>query len=339
MVASVPLNELQKPVITIRRATIMVGIATLVMTLLVAYRFGASIVKPVRTLMHGMRETEKGNWQRIDDNRRKGEIGVLIGRYNTMVSRLSEMIERVYQSELDQQKAMLELQQEALERSRAEFQALQLQMNPHFLYNTLETIKCYAVVQDSEEITEMVESLALMLRYAIQTNLEEITVANELKQVLAYMAILKHRMNREVEIEVVIPPPLLLEKMVRLTMQPLIENIVQHAFPNGMKDGSYIRIDARRDKDRFYVIVEDNGAGMPEERLNELREKLKLNRLAGNGPGSDPVYHSGGIGLMNVHRRIQLVYGEQFGLTIESAAGAGTTMIMTMPADAKQKRL
>ncbi|MEO2205288.1 sensor histidine kinase [Paenibacillus pabuli] len=336
-IASVPLSELQRPIATIRSATLWVGAGTLLAALVVAYRIGASQVEPIRVLMNGMRQTEKGIWNKVEMKERRDEIGVLIRSYNLMVSRLSDMIERVYESELRRQKSEIELQQEALERHRAEFQALQLQINPHFLYNTLETIKCYAVVQDSEEITQMVESMAHMLRYSIQTNLEEITVANELKHVLAYLSIMKHRMGRELEVEVIIAPDLLLEKMVRLTLQPLVENVLQHAFPHGMEPGHFIRIDAMRVEGRFLVMIQDNGKGINERRLEKLRQRLELNRLAGED--QDDVYHRGGIGLMNVHRRIQLVFGETYGLMIESMEGIGTTITMALPADQHSKRI
>ncbi|WP_342435408.1 histidine kinase [Paenibacillus sp. FSL L8-0436] len=324
LVVSIPVGELRKPISTIRTTTLVVGVLTLIGTLLLATWFGRSITKPILILKEGMRQTEKGNWRRLEMNGRQDELGGLMHSYNLMVSRLSEMIERVYEAELTTQK-------EALERHQAEFQALQLQINPHYLYNTLETIKCYAVVQDSDEITEIVEAMAFMLRYSIQTNLEEITIANELNHVLSYMTILKHRNGREFEIDVVIPPTLLLAKMVRLTLQPLIENIFQHAFPDGIEDRHYIRIDARIEGDRFLVLVEDNGAGMSRERLDKLREKLNLNQLADTE--GDSLYHRGGIGLMNVHRRIQMVFGEQYGLSVESEENEGTRMILSMPAE------
>jgi len=333
IVVSMPSEELRKPVAAIRTTTLTVGLFTLAAALLLATRFGLSITKPIRLLKEGMRETEKGNWSRIPVTDRQDEIGGLMHSYNLMVTRLSEMIERVYEAELSSRQSALELQETQLERQKAEFQALQLQINPHFLYNTLETIKCYAVVQDSEEITEMVEAMAFMLRYSIQTNLEEITVANELRHVLSYMTILKHRIGRSFEIDVIIPPELLLEKVVRLTLQPLIENIFQHAFPRGIEDYHYIRIDARVEKDRFLVIVEDNGEGIPPEKLALLQEKLMQNRLGESEP--DSIYHRGGIGLMNVHRRIQMVFGEQYGLTVDSVYQEGTRMTMSMPANEK----
>ncbi|MCZ8511353.1 histidine kinase [Paenibacillus filicis] len=329
LVASMPLSELRQPVSTIRTTTIMVGLITLLAALWLASRFGRSILAPIRELKDSMRETEKGNWQHIDEIGRTDEIGGLIHSYNLMVTRLSQMIEKVYEAELQQQRNALELGRSELERQQAEFQSLQLQINPHFLYNTLETINCYAIVQDSHEITEMVEAMAFMLRYSIQTNLEEITVANELNHVRNYMIILQHRIERVFEIDVVIPPSLLLEKMVRLTLQPIIENIFQHAFPEGIEAHHYIRIDANKGNGLFQVTVEDNGAGIKPERLMELRRRLELNRLADDsGSGGQ---HRGGIGLMNVHRRIQMVFGEQYGLSLESEWGQGCRITMTMP--------
>lgn len=329
LVASMPVEELRRPADTIRTTTIIVGLVTLAIALWLAYRFGRSIIAPIRGLKDSMRETEKGNWQYIDEIGRTDEIGGLIHSYNLMVTRLSDMIKRVYEAELEQQKNQLELGETKLERQRAEFQSLQLQINPHFLYNTLETINCYAIVQDSSEITEMVEAMAFMLRYSVQTNLEEITVANELNHVRNYMIVLQHRTGKEFEIDVAIPPGLLLEKMVRLTLQPLIENIFQHAFPDGVEPHHFIRIDARKEGGLFQVSTLDNGTGIKPERLAELRTKLEENRLA--EPEEIGESKGGGIGLMNVHRRIQMVFGEAYGLSIESEWGRGTCLTMTMP--------
>ncbi|WP_261303281.1 cache domain-containing sensor histidine kinase [Paenibacillus andongensis] len=329
LVASMPVEELRRPANTIRTTTIIVGLITLAIALWLAYRFGRSIIAPIRGLKDSMRETEKGNWQYIDEIGRTDEIGGLIHSYNLMVTRLSDMIERVYEAELEQQKNQLELGETKLERQRAEFQSLQLQINPHFLYNTLETINCYAIVQDSGEITEMVEAMAFMLRYSVQTNLEEITVANELNHVRNYMIVLQHRTGKEFEIDVAIPSGLLLEKMVRLTLQPLIENIFQHAFPDGVEPHHFIRIDARKEGGLFQVFIQDNGTGIKPDRLAELRTKLEENRLA--EPEETGKSQGGGIGLMNVHRRIQMVFGEAYGLSIDSEWGRGTCLTMTMP--------
>lgn len=326
LVVSMPLHELRKPVANIRSTTLVVGLFTLVLAILLAYRFGKSITKPIQVLKSGMRETEKGNWATIPLPSHRDEIVELMVRYNVMVNRLSEAVDRVVQVELSNSEIRME-------RQKAEFQSLQLQINPHFMYNTLETIICYATIQDSEEISEIVKALAYMLRYSVQTNLEEITVANELKHVLYYLVVLRHRIGREFEIDVAIKPEYLLHVMVRLTLQPLVENVFQHAFPEGLEDYHFIRIDGGVEDGIFWISVEDNGSGMSETQLTQLQEKLSTNRLA--DAEIDEAGKKGGIGVLNVHRRIQMVYGENYGLRIESMAEQGTKMIMVMPASPK----
>lgn len=322
LVVSSPMKELRKPVENIRTVTIVVGLFTFLLAMFIAYRFGKSITVPIRALIKGMKLTEKGNWEMIPLPPHRDEIVELMIRYNLMVNRLSELVEKVYEADLRNQVVQME-------RQHAEFQSLQLQINPHFLYNTLETIVSYAYIQDSKEITEIVKALAYMLRYSVQTNLEEITVANELKHVMHFMNVLRHRIDRDFEIEETIDPKYLLYKMVRLTMQPLVENVFQHAFPEGIEDYHYVLINAGEQDESFWISIEDNGCGMSEEKLRLLRQKLKTNKLANDedvGKGG-----KGGIGLLNVHRRIQMVFGEQYGLQVESEADVGTKMIMMMP--------
>lgn len=328
LVVSMPLRELRKPLMNIRSTTLIVGLFTLMLAIGLAYRFGKSITKPIQVLKSGMRETEKGNWATIPLPPHKDEIVELMVRYNLMVKRLAEAVDRVVQVEISNSEIRME-------RQRAEFQSLQLQINPHFMYNTLETIVCYATIQESEEISEIVKALAYMLRYSVQTNLEEITVANELKHVLYYIVVLKHRIRRDFEIDVAIKPEYLLHVMVRLTLQPLVENVFQHAFPDGLEDYHFVRIDGGVADGIFWVSVEDNGSGMSEAKLAQLQEKLSANRLADTE--TDEAGKKGGIGVLNVHRRIQMVYGESYGLRIESVAEQGTKMIMVMPASPTQR--
>ncbi|MGO4499433.1 sensor histidine kinase [Paenibacillus sp. 2RAB27] len=327
LVVSMPLRELRKPLMNIRSTTLIVGLFTLMLAILLAYRFGKSITKPIQVLKSGMRETEKGNWATIPLPPHKDEIVELMVRYNLMVKRLSEAVDRVVQVEISNSEIRME-------RQKAEYQSLQLQINPHFMYNTLETIVCYATIQESEEISEIVKALAYMLRYSVQTNLEEITVANELKHVLYYIVVLKHRIGRDFEIDVAIKPEYLLHVMVRLTLQPLVENVFQHAFPDGLEDYHFVRIDGGVVDGIFWISVEDNGSGMTEAKLTQLQAKLNANRLADTE--TDEAGIKGGIGVLNVHRRIQMVYGESYGLRIESVAEQGTKMIMVMPASPKQ---
>jgi two-component system sensor histidine kinase YesM len=348
LVASMSVIEQRKPISDLRQTTIWIGIITLVLASFLAYRFGQSIIRPVRLLESGMRQTAKGQWTKVPLTGSRDEMDQLISSYNSMVAKLEELVERVYETELRNQENLMKRQQ-------AEFQSLQMQINPHFLYNTLEIIICYAVIQKSSEIKDIVRSLSYMLRYSIRTDLEEITVANELRHVLYFMEILKYRNQRDFEIEVRVPADLLLDSMVRLTLQPLIENVFKHAFPEGIEERHAIVIDAWKDDANFYMTVADNGCGIGLNTLRWLNERLTHSAreglevaVAGAEAGTELVREAttgatemeksgDNIGLFNVHSRIQMVFGEQYGLTVHSEEGRGTTVTIHMPASSANK--
>ncbi|QNK57169.1 sensor histidine kinase [Paenibacillus sp. PAMC21692] len=330
LVASRSLDELRKPIVNVRQTTFVSAILTCLVALLVAFKFGRSFTKPIQMLVAAMRETEKGNWTRVPLLGKKDERDRLILSYNIMVDRLSGMVDQVYKSELENRANLLH-------RKTAEFQALQLQINPHFMYNTLETIVSYAIIQDSKEIREIVRALAYMLRYAIRTNLEEVTVANELKHLLHYMTIMNHRFEREFPLDVAIPSELLLEKMVTLTLQPVVENAFKHAFPDGIEEYHTIHIDAKIENDLFLIAVSDNGAGMSAENLSEIQSRLKSQEPSEMLEGK--LDTDGGIGLLNVHSRIRMVFGDEYGLSVTSEPGEGTTVLFRMPAVRAPRKL
>ncbi|MCQ6558425.1 cache domain-containing sensor histidine kinase [Paenibacillus mendelii] len=323
LVATTSLAETRKPIMNVRQTTIVSAILTCFAALLVAFKFGRSITKPIQLLVAAMRETEKGNWTRVPLLGKKDERDRLILSYNIMVDRLSGLVDQVYKTELENRANLLH-------RKTAEFQALQLQINPHFMYNTLETIVSYAIIQDSKEIREIVRALAYMLRYAIRTDLEEVTVANELKHLLHYMTIMNHRFEREFPLDIAIPSELLLEKMVTLTLQPVVENAFKHAFPDGIDEYHTIKIDAKLEDDLFLIVISDNGVGMSAERLSEIQSRLmrhEPSQMLGSKSETDS-----GIGLLNVHSRIRMVFGDEYGLAINSVLGEGTTVLLRMPA-------
>ncbi|WP_077617247.1 sensor histidine kinase [Bacillus sinesaloumensis] len=319
LVVSMPLNDLRKPINNIRTNTFIMSGITLIIALFLAIRFGHIIIGPIRTLKRGMIETEKGNWVHLPLTGRQDEMDDLTQRYNMMVSRLSQLVDKVYKAELKEREIQVE-------RNKAELQALQLQVNPHFLYNTLETIACYAVINDSDEITDIVKYLSQMLRYAVRTDLEEVTVADELTHVQSYMNILNHRTGMEFEIDVDIPSEYFSKKMVRLTLQPIVENVFKHAFPDGIEEHHFIRIYTIIENSEYVICVEDNGIGISEEVLQVLKQVL-----SGNKQGFSTSQDGGGIGLVNVHRRIQMVFGDEYGLSIDSEPNMGTKMYLRMP--------
>lgn len=319
LVTSMPLEDLRKPIKNIQTSTLIMGGITLIIALLLSVRFVQLIIGPIRTLKKGMVETEQGKWTQLPLTGRRDEMDDLTERYNIMVTRLSELVDRVYKAELKEREVQAE-------RNKAELQALQLQVNPHFLYNTLETIACYAVIEDSDEIADIVKYLSKMFRYAVRTDLEEVTVVNELNHVLNYMHIINYRTGWDFEIDVNIPSKYLLHNTVRLTLQPMVENVFQHAFVDGLEEHHFICIDGFVQNEEFVITIEDNGAGMEASELKKLNQRLSEPDI-----GTISSEKKGGIGLFNVHRRIQMVFGEEYGLHIESVFGKGTKMYLRMP--------
>lgn len=245
-----------------------------------------------------------------------------------MIDELTFLVDRVYKAELDKQKVQLEMRDRELELQNNEFQALQSQINPHFLYNTLETMNAYALVKGADEISEMAEALAYMFRYSVQ-NMENVKLVDELDHIRNYLIIQEHRLQRKIFFDVQVDPKWLLEDVVKLSLQPLVENAIEHGFPNKEQDEKII-LKAYKDGDRFFIIIEDNGRGMSEERLREVKSHL-------NNKNDKAFYsRSMGIGIKNVHRRVQLIFGEEYGLDILSQPGKGTKVRIAIPAKWKE---
>lgn len=327
LVSVVPASELYAPIAGLRSATLISVCAALVLALFLAFSFIRGIIKPIRMLQNRMKKMEEGVWVQVPEWDGRDEISHLMRSYNHMIQEITQLVEQVYKAELKNQKAEIQLKERELERHRTEFQALQYQINPHFLYNTLETVNAYAVIKEVDEISEMADALAYMFRYSVQ-NLKIVKIVKELDHVRNYLIIQEHRLQKKIPFEVTIDPKWLLEDVVKLTLQPLVENAIQHGLTGHPND--LIVVDAKVEEDVFIVTVEDNGRGMRPERLEEVRRHLQ------SKIDEDREEDTIGIGIQNVHRRIQLLFGEHYGLHIDSELGIGTKITMRMPSIKKR---
>lgn len=321
-----PADDLSAPISGLRSATLISGGAALVLALFLAFHFIRGIIRPIRMLQNRMKKMEEGIWVKVPELDGHDEISLLMQSYNHMIEKITHLVEKVYKAELKNQQAEIELKEKELERHRNEFQALQYQINPHFLYNTLETINAYALIKGADEISEMADALAYMFRYTVQ-NFKIVKIVKELDHVRNFLIIQEHRMQTKIPCEVRINPKWLLEDMVKLTLQPLVENAIQHGL-TGKPDDKII-IDACVKDKMFIVTVQDNGRGMKRDRLDEVRRKLEDHQI-------ECADSSVGIGLHNVHRRIQLLFGERYGIRIDSELGVGTQISMYMPSITNQ---
>lgn len=212
-----------------------------------------------------------------------------------------------------------------LQQKQAKYLALQNQINPHFLYNTLEAIRADAMIAGCEDIAETTEALATFFRYTISNVEESVTFSDELDNVENYFIVQQCRFGNRISLEVEMENEVLLEaKMPKLILQPVVENAIVHGL-EGKLDGGVVKIIIENSEKTLFLRVRDNGVGICEEELIRLNRQLLKSEQAERSPGRH------GIALMNVNTRIRLMCGEDYGLKIFSAEKIGTECCLTLP--------
>ncbi len=233
--------------------------------------------------------------------------------YNALLERIEENIIREYKNELNQKKT--------------ELQMLQYQVNPHFLYNTLNTISAIARLYDTPYISEVSESLSRLFSYSVKGG-QEAALGEELDSLRNYIHIQKVRFPEKFEVSCEMEPGLEACRVPKLLLQPLVENAIDHGIaPKKEKGRIRIRIRYGEEAGAGEILVEDDGAGISEEELGRLRAVLEGTELP-----ADP---EGGIGIRNVHMRVRNYYGAQYGVTLKSREGCGTQVSISFPVEGK----
>lgn len=217
-----------------------------------------------------------------------------------------------------------------LSTKQAEFLALQNQINPHFLYNTLEAIRGDALCAGLENIAEITEALSTFFRYTITETDNLVTLENELENVENYFMIQRYRFGEKLKMEIHLPEreeDVLQLQLPKLTLQPVIENAVFHGL-EGKAEGGTVTIEVETTANRVMLSIRDDGLGIPEEDLSKINKKL--NHVSVSYINEDKKKH-GGIALYNVCRRIKLLFGEEYGIHIFSIVNVGTDVRINIP--------
>ncbi|MDB5053355.1 MAG: hypothetical protein JWM44_1405 [Bacilli bacterium] len=292
-------KKLYKDSYKIRDWMIIVTLVILVFAFLLARITAQTITIPIRRMLKPMKRVDMGDFNVSFPVHGQDEIGVLSQGINQMLSQIHSLIEVNYKG-----KIMLQ---------ESELKALQAQINPHFLYNTLETINWMAQMNGVEQICGMVTSLGDLMRISISTEKEYISIEEEIKYISDYLFIQKTRFGERIHIDIRIDDSLLPIIIPKLILQPIVENALLHGV-QVKKGKGLLNISGKRVDGDILFEIEDNGVGMTPEQMKALlsdRNKQTERRKTG-------------IGIHNVHQRIQYIYGKNYGITLFSEPGQGT---------------
>ncbi|ULT58322.1 sensor histidine kinase [Neobacillus drentensis] len=314
IVASIPINELYKPYNLSEKLIIYISITCAVIFILLSMVLSNQLTRPTIELSRIMRTNKQ--LKPISTNKylqRKDEVGILYTEYNNMIEAINRYIKESYQNKL----MTLDSQMKSLE----------AQINSHFLYNTLESINSIAEIEEVESISIMTKALGDMFRYSIKTDSELVNVTDELNHVNNYITIQNIRYDNSIDFKLEIPTEIYTYQILKLILQPIIENSILHALESKRMKGSITLRAYEGNNNRIVFEIADDGVGMDSEKLNKIKKSLqeqpKFTELGRRNKQS--------IGLKNVHSRIGLYYGLEYGLTVESEVNKGTTIKLCVP--------
>lgn len=293
--------------LSIVRGTMWIVIILLLsIAILISYSFMRNYSRRINNIVSTIRQVEKGNLDaRIPESKHEDELSRIAVNINSMLNELNHNIEQFYVLNMKQQ--------------QAELKALQAQIDPHFLFNTLEAIRMVAVVEGSKTSSQMIFHLAKLFRYSLESK-DMVPLYVEIENVKQYIKLLQLKFPNKLQVHLDIPSDVEQTIVQKLILQPIIENYFIHGFKKNQPDNElFIRAVALGDK--IEIRVEDNGKGMTEEELTNIVHHI--NREDGEEMKS--------IGLRNIHQRLKLKYGNQFGISLQSVHDHGMIVTLTIP--------
>ncbi|MEK3982319.1 sensor histidine kinase [Paenibacillus sp. FSL K6-3166] len=308
LAAITPMNLISSESISIRNIAIILSTVSLLSAILFDRYFVRRLVYSINSAVNGMKRVKQGIFTPITTRyRADDESDFLIDGFNRMSSQISELI--------------VQVQTEQGRKKEAEMQALMAQINPHFIYNSLESINSMAVLQGNKDISKMVISLGKLLRISISQNQELIPLQMEFEHVRHYLDIQKFRFEDKFSYIINLPENLRTFMTQKLIVQPIVENALYHAI-EPMEDPGIIEITAYEMGTDMIIIVKDNGPGF---------DLAKMMNLWDNEGGGQKKYSDSGVGLKNVHERLIIRFGSPYGLLVCSSPGFGSTIRIRIP--------
>lgn len=308
------MDEVMSSVNTIVYILFTCVIISLVLVVIVSFKFSRTLTNPIFKLKRLMKQAESGDLTVRFNFEHNDEIGELGQSFNHMIARIDQLIQMVY------------VEQE--NKRTAEMKSLQEQIKPHFLYNTLDTISWMARDYDAEDIVRLVDALTNMFRIGLSHGKDIITVKEEITHVSNYLYIQKIRYKDKLNYVIHVDESLYAIEVPKLILQPLVENAIYHGV-KAKRGGGTITITGVPEGENLVFTVQDNGAGMPQEKVEELNRRMSERSVLDEKKS---------FGLFYIRERIQLCYGKGYGVHVESTLGEGTRVTITLPLYQKPKK-
>lgn len=293
----------------IEKGAIYTFVIFIFISVLASFAISSALTNPIKELNKKFKSIERGDLSVSINFKSRDEIGELGQSFNTMVKKLKSLINSIVEEEK--------------RKSDMEFQILQAQINPHFLYNTLDSIKWLAVIQNVNNIADMSTALINLLKYNISKGSVIASLAEEMESINNYIIIQKYRFGDIFNIVFDIAPETNDCQVLRFIIQPIVENSIIHGFEN-MECNGMIYVTSRIEEDTLVIQVTDNGTGISSENLDKIAQseshRGKFSR----------------IGIQNVQERIKVYFGQRYGMTFESELGKGTKVSVLLPVNRNQ---
>ncbi|WP_151737778.1 sensor histidine kinase ['Paenibacillus yunnanensis' Narsing Rao et al. 2020] len=317
VIISIPVDELTRDALVTRNFTFAATLIVIVLALMISLILSFALTKPLRGMIQLMKKVQGGDLDVTFRVRRRDEIGLLGHQFNRMLARIKELIQDIYR--IGEQK------------KEAELQALQSQINPHFIYNTLESIRMTAELNDDVEAADMISILGKLLRYSTGDLSGVTTLKQELLYVSNYVELLNCRYPGRFILELSVPAELEHYSLIKLVFQPIIENAAYHGLDDS-KPHMHLSITCERTAQKLLFHIRDDGTGMDRATLERLNDSLRRGEPPRRSIG-------GGIGMKNVHQRVLLHYGAAYGIEVFSIPGAGTDVVLSLPLPERERMI
>ena len=307
VVGMIPMSFLQKTARGLQKTTIMLILASLMLCIFLADILAKGIAGPIKRTSKAMQQFAEGDFSvRLPEGRRD-EIGAMNSVFNQTIEKIEQLIKQVVEMETVNKDI--------------EFQALQAQINPHFLFNTLDSINWRAIENDEEEISDMLATLGSLLRYSVSNIESMVCLEAEISWIKKYVFLQRDRFQNSFDCVYDVTEDAMGFPVYKMLLQPIIENTILHAFEN-VKEGGMINIEACVRKDgKLEIHIRDNGCGMDTLTLERIRKEI----------GENGALNSESIGISNVIHRLRIYYQEEADIMVKSKLGSGTEFILVIP--------